>query len=259
MVKMAKAVLLDLSGTVHVGDHLIPGAKVGIQMLKSHGIPIKYVTNTSKESKSCLRNRLCNAGLEVQENELFTSLTAARNYVESLKLRPLLMLEDEAMKDFEGIQTEDPNSVVVGLSPSNFHYKRLNEAFNLLKNRASLIAINKSRYIKTDDGLSIGTGAFVSTLEFASDKKAHVIGKPSKDFFHLALKELDPKLQPHEALMVGDDVRDDVLGAQQAGLIGALVKTGKYLLGDENKYGEPNYVFENLEEMAQFVLGQEKK
>jgi len=214
-IKMAKAVLIDLSGTVHIGDSLIPGAKAGIDLLKSHGIPIKYVTNSSKESKTYLKNRLCKAGLNVHENELFTSLTAARNYVESAKLRPLLLLEEEAIQEFHGIQTEDPDSVVVGLSPSNFHYNRLNEAFNLVKQGGTLVAINKSRYIKTEQGLSIGTGAFVSTLEFATDQKAHVVGKPSEQFFHLALKELNPSLLPHEALMVGDDVRDDVLGAQQ--------------------------------------------
>merc|ERR1711915_968670 len=96
----------------------------------------------------------------------------------------------------------------------------------------------------------------VSALEFAADVEAHVIGKPSKDFFHLALKELGPNLKPEEALMVGDDVRDDVLGAQQAGLQGALVKTGKYQEGDEPQYGEPNFVFENLNQMAEKVLGQ---
>lgn len=33
---------------------------------------------------------------------------------------------------------------------------------------------------------------------------------------------------PGEAVMVGDDVRDDVGGAQAAGLGGILVQTGKY-------------------------------
>jgi len=253
---MAKAVLLDLSGTVHVGDTLIPGAKAGIQLLKSHGVPIKYVTNSSKESKSVLQQRLLKAGLDVEEKELFTSLSAARTYIESSKLRPFLMLEEDAKKEFAGIQTDKPNSVVVGLSPSNFHYQRLNEAFNLLKGGAKLVAINKSRYLKTEDGLSIGTGAFVTTLEFASDQEAHVVGKPSKDFFHLALKDFEGSIEAGDALMVGDDVRDDVLGAQQAGLRGALVKTGKYLAGDETKYGEPDYVFQNLEQMAKFVVSQ---
>ncbi len=31
--------------------------------------------------------------------------------------------------DFAGLNTEDPNCVVVGLAPSHFHYERINQAF----------------------------------------------------------------------------------------------------------------------------------
>ena len=48
----------------------------------------------------------------------------------------------------------------------------MNEAFNLLKSGASLIAINKSRYFKREDGLALGTGAFVSAL----GKKYYCLG-----------------------------------------------------------------------------------
>ena len=42
-----------------------------------------------------------------------------------------------------------------------------------------------------------------------------------------------------------------ISGAQNAGLIGGLVKTGKYRDGDEDKFPEkPDLVFESLLEMA---------
>lgn len=60
------------------------------------------------------------------------------------------------------VDTRDPNSVVIGLAPSMFHYDKLTEAFNLLKMGAELIAINKSRYFQSDDGLVLGSGTFRS-------------------------------------------------------------------------------------------------
>jgi len=249
--------MIDLSGTVHVGKNLLPGVKEAIHKLKSNNIPIKYVTNSSKESRRSLAAKVQNAGLEITCDEIFTSLLAARDYTISKNLRPLLMLEKEALEDFQGLQTDNPNSVVVGLAPSQFTYSKMNEAFCLLKNGASLVAINKSRYFKKDEGLAIGTGAFVTALEFASDSQAHVVGKPSTQFFHLALQAFGmASLVPEEVLMVGDDIRDDVLGAQQAGLQGGLVKTGKYLEDDEKKYGDPSYVFTDLMEMSNFVVKQ---
>lgn len=67
---------------------------------------------------------------------------------------------------------------------------------------------------------------FVAALEYATDRKAEVVGKPSPTFFHASVRKLG--LWPEEVAMVGDDIESDVSGAMDAGLQGVLVKTGKY-------------------------------
>ena len=69
-------------------------------------------------------------------------------------------------------------------------------------------------------------GTYVAAIEYATDKEAKVLGKPSAFFFHLICKQLG--VRPEEALMVGDDIESDIGGAMDAGLRTALVKTGKY-------------------------------
>ena len=64
------------------------------------------------------------------------------------QLRPLLLLQEEAIKDWgdtDSSRVEQYDSVVVGLAPEHFHYQKLTEAFQLLKEGARLVAINKSR------------------------------------------------------------------------------------------------------------------
>ena len=64
------------------------------------------------------------------------------------QLRPFLLLQEEAMKewgDTESLRADQYDSVVVGLAPEHFHYQKLTEAFQLLKQGARLVAINKSR------------------------------------------------------------------------------------------------------------------
>ena len=39
---------------------------------------------------------------------------------------------------------------------------------------------------------------------------------------------------PSSVVMIGDDIRDDIIGATTFGMQGILVKTGKYYHGDEN-------------------------
>jgi ribonucleotide monophosphatase NagD (HAD superfamily) len=72
-------------------------------------------------------------------------------------------------------------------------------------------------------------------LEYAADIQAEILGKPAAGFFHAAVTSLG--CEPEEVLMIGDDVEADVIGAMEAGLQACLVRTGKYLPGDENKAG----------------------
>jgi len=65
----------------------------------------------------------------MNSDEIFTSLTAARRLVESQNLRPFCLLQDDAKKDFAGLEVTDPNAVVVGLAPDYFNYESLNQAF----------------------------------------------------------------------------------------------------------------------------------
>ena len=52
------------------------------------------------------------------------------------------------------------------------------------------------------------------------------MGKPNRDFFQLILDSAG--VAASDALMVGDDIDSDVGGAQQMGMVGCLVKTGKF-------------------------------
>ena len=64
------------------------------------------------------------------------------------KLKPLLLLQEEASKDWietDSSRVDQYDAVVVGLAPEHFHYHKLTEAFQLLKQGARLVAINKSR------------------------------------------------------------------------------------------------------------------
>jgi len=205
---------------------------------------IRFVTNTTKESVSQLHSRLLRCGFDyISKDDIFSSLSAAKRFVAARNLRPMYFLEPGALEDFQDIPTAEPNAVVVGLAPSGFHFSRLNEAFKLLLNEhTELIAIHKGKYYRRGDGLSLGPGAFVECLEFATGKKAVVVGKPETNFFREALEACrrneQDTINPADAVMIGDDVHDDVVGAINFGIKGCLVRTGKFREGDELKIPE---------------------
>ena len=79
--------------------------------LRSSHLKFKFVTNTTKESKRVLLERIRTIGFDVQDHEVFTSLTAARDLVATRGLSPLLLVDDKALEDFQGTCTCTENCV----------------------------------------------------------------------------------------------------------------------------------------------------
>ncbi|KAG0006335.1 hypothetical protein BGZ79_003800 [Entomortierella chlamydospora] len=272
-----RGVLIDVSGTVHVGDKVIPGAAGALDRLRASGIPFRFCTNTTQSSGDSLANKLRNLGLNVNRDEIFTSLSACRQLVKSRGLRPLLLLETDAKQEFEEIEQSEPHdAVIVGLSPSSFHYDKLNKAFKLLVESKSssqpttLIAVHKAKYFAdgADGRLSLGPGGFVEALEYASGVKAHVVGKPEKAFFELAIQNMgielsassDQSKESSGIVMIGDDVEQDLGGgAAELGLIRCLVQTGKYRANDENRdaFGGLDGTYADFAAVVDYILARQ--
>ncbi|MDA3870197.1 MAG: HAD hydrolase-like protein [Gammaproteobacteria bacterium] len=93
-----------------------------------------------------------------------------------------------------------------------------------------LIALGMPRYWQADDGLRQDVAPFVTALAYAAEVEPLVLGKPARSFYQAGI---DILAEPAEQIvMVGDDIRADVEGAQQAGLKTVLVRTGKFRQGD---------------------------
>ena len=228
-----RTVLLDLGGVFYEGAGLLPGALDALASLRASGLPLRFVTNTTRQSRAALLRELAGRGIEIAEDELLTPAAAAHDLLSARGLRPLLLIHPDLAPDFAGLDTSAPNAVVVGDAGDHFSYAGLNEAFRLLRRGAPLLALGRNRYFQDGGGLSLDAGPFVAALEYAADVKAQLLGKPAPAIFAAALRF--PACQPAEAVMIGDDVESDVNGAIAAGLRAILVKTGKYRAGDESR------------------------
>lgn len=227
-----EAVLLDLSGTLHINDTPLPGAVDAVERLRAAGVAVLGVSNTSRRTRAELVRLLSAMGFDFCEDEILTAPLATRAWLEARNARPFLLVHENLREAFAGLETAAPNAVVVADAADGFSYAALNEAFRLLMDGAALVATGVNRYFRDDDGaLSLDAGPFVRALEFAAGVEAFVTGKPSPAFFDAALGMAGCRT-PGSAVMIGDDAVNDVAGAMHAGLRGVLVRTGKYREGD---------------------------
>lgn len=249
-----KAVLIDLAGVLHVGDQPLPGAVAALRQLRASGMPVRFLTNTTRSPRAAIVDMLRQMGFEIAPEEVQTAVLATQQYVMSRWQAPY-WLAHPAIAGEIGASHPEPDVVVLGDAGEHFTFARLNEAFRLLMRGLPFVAMAKNRYFQEADGLTIDMGAYVSALEFASGQTATIIGKPSRHFFLGALQALG--VAPGEAVLIGDDLRDDIGGAQEAGIAGVLVRTGKFRAGDDaHAEIQPALVADDFAAAVSVLLGQ---
>ncbi len=225
-----RGVLVDIDGVLHVSMQPIAGAAETLQWLERRGYQACFVTNTTTSSRATLVQRLQAIGLPLVEERVMTAPVATANYIRQHYpgKRCWLLTKGDTARDFAGIELVESNAdiVVIGGAEELLTYEAMNRAFQVLMDGAVLLATHTNLYWRTNEGLQLDSGPFVYALELATGKRATVLGKPNRAFFEQAL--LTMGVQPHEALMVGDDIENDIGAAQQAGLRGVLVCTGKH-------------------------------
>jgi HAD superfamily hydrolase (TIGR01458 family) len=199
--------------------------------LRSSGIPLRFATNTTTRTRGEVARLLSEAGIPVEAGEILTAPAATAAHLRRAHpgARVFLLNTGDLSDDLGGIDLVDSGPadvVVIGGAGVDFTHEQLNEAFRLILDGAAFVAMHRNMYWRTSAGLELDTGAYVRALEEATGIEPVVLGKPSPDFFATGVTELG--LDAGRVAMVGDDLHNDVLGAQHAGLQGVLVRTGKF-------------------------------
>lgn len=228
------ALLLDIDGVLHVGDEPIPGAIEAVAELRGLASGLRLLTNTTSRSRAEITARLLRAGFDLEDREVLTPAAMATRHCAASDFKAVrLVVSDSLREDLQGIPEaasgDDADAVLLGDIGDGFDAELLNELFRLIHAGAELVALQHNRFWQHEGGLRLDVGAYAAALEYATQKQATVVGKPSPKFFESALADLGA--MPTDALMVGDDAEADVNGAQAIGIAGVLVRTGKYRPG----------------------------
>ncbi len=244
-----RALLCDIDGVLTVSWKALPGAVDALAELRATGLPLAFVTNTTSSSRVTVASRLRDAGFDLDPEEVFTAPRAAAGYLVEQRpgARCLLVNHGDIGEDLAGIRLaeEGADVVLTGGAGTSITYELLDRAFDTLVNGASLVAMHRNLAWQTAEGLKLDMGAFIAGLEQAAGVSATVVGKPSPQFFGAVLATVG--VSPEEALMIGDDIDADVLGAQASGIRGVLVRTGKFRPGDlARSTGLPEHVVDSV-------------
>jgi HAD superfamily hydrolase (TIGR01458 family) len=252
------AILLDIDGVLAISGTPIPGAVGAVSELRRAGHRLRFVTNDTRHSRAALAHELRAAGFELEDDELQTTPRAAARALAGRRVLALTM--PSIVDELEGIELVGMNAeaVLVGGCDEGeeasrvFSYLNLLRAFHELQSGADLYCLHKNRWWQTREGPRLDSGAFVAGLEYAAEADATILGKPSAQYFAAALEALDADAAM--TWMVGDDIEEDVAGAQAHGIRTVLVRTGKFRPDDvERSRTQPDAIVSSIAQLPEWL------
>ncbi len=254
---MVRGYLLDLDGTVYLGDHLIPGAAETLAALRSRGRRIVFLTNKPLYSRADYARKLSDLGIEASEDEVINSSYVLAHYLSetSPAAKVYAIGEPPLLAELEGAGLslcDDPERIeyVIAAFDRTFTYEKLNIGFQAIKRGAHFVATNPDRTCPVEGGEIPDAAGVIAALEATTGKKVEiVVGKPSPVIVAVAIERLG--VTRRECAMVGDRLETDMRMAQDSGLIGILTLSGVTSRSDlDHSDVQPNHIISSIAELS---------
>jgi HAD superfamily hydrolase (TIGR01458 family) len=221
-----KPILIDLDGVLKLGDSPAPDTTEFLNFIEENKIPACILSNSTLRTGEQVKEFFTSHKIELTIPAI-TAFDATLSYVKNHYKKIQVYCREYLIHHFDGlIEDNNPEAIVIGDMEDKWNYQIINDIFKKVYAGADFIAMHKNKYWFPKDELMIDAGAFVNAIEFASDKKATLIGKPSPLYFKTALEAINSKNEDG-FYMIGDDVENDVGAAQEIGGTGILMYTGK--------------------------------
>jgi len=248
-----KPILIDLDGVLKLGNSPVPDANEFLNFINENEIPACILSNSTLRTGEQVKEFFAFNGITLSI-PVITAFDATLSYVKKNYKKVQVYCRDYLIHHFEGmIDEENPEAIVIGDIEDKWNYRIMNDIFKKVFNGADLIAMHKNKYWNPEGKLLIDAGAFITGIEFATGKEAILIGKPSPLYFRVALEYIDAKID-EGFFMIGDDIENDIIAAQNLGGIGILVFTGKTKFPLEDMLALiPNFKVHNLFEVINIV------
>jgi glycerol-1-phosphatase len=224
--------ILDMDGSLWVGDELTPRAGEAVTALREGGKGITFVTNNPRRSAEEYVTKLWGLGIKASLAEVVTVGWAMQHLLAETRSgrtafvigSPALMrhVADAGLKILNGTDLATRAEVVVVGAAESLTYDDLRCAALSARRSGDLLGTSRDPTYPMPDGFWPGTGALLAAVEVASGQTAQIVGKPEPQ---LILTALD-RLGDGRTLMIGDRLDTDIAAAAKAHVDAALVLTG---------------------------------
>ena len=230
-LKELRCLVLDMDGTVYLGNRLIGEMDKTLAELRRRGIRLCYFTNNSSKNAVDYVRKLSALGLYDERDTVYTSAMATVSYLNAhYKGKSVYLLSTPTVRETfleGGIPLVEENADIVVLAyDTTLTFEKLRVANEMLVRGSLFIATHPDMVCPTEDIPMPDVGSFLKLLEASSGRVPDlVIGKPNSLAGEAILRAVG--CTAAETAMVGDRLYTDIRFGINAGFGSILVLSGE--------------------------------
>ena len=258
MFEKIKCFVLDMDGTIYLGNELFPFIKDFLKKVEETGREYYFFTNNSSKSQQAYIEKLDNLGIPIKKEQMMISSHVIIKYLkEHYDGKSIYVVGTSSLihefKYFDmNLTEEDPDIVVLGFDTS-LTYEKLSKACHYIRNGCTYFGINPDWNCPMEGGTFIpDCGSMAKLIEASTGRFPEFFGKPSKHTLDYIIQETGYK--PEEIAIVGDRLYTDIAVADQSDVMSILVLSGESTREDvEISDVKPNVILEDLSEITKML------
>lgn len=254
VIKSIKTFVLDMDGTIYLGDHLFPFTQEFLSKVRATGRDFCFFTNNSSKNRQAYLEKLARMGIEIPPEKMLISNGVILDWLRANHPgEPAYVVGTPALEeDFRqaGIRPDsrNPGYVVLGFD-TTLTYEKLRLACDFIRNGAPVYGVNPDWNCPVEGGFIPDCGSIAALVKASTGVQCEFFGKPSRHTLDYMLAHTGRA--PEELAVVGDRLYTDIAVADGTAVTSILVMSGETtpeMLAESPV--QPDLVFGDLGELA---------
>ena len=255
-LKQKKLFLLDMDGTIYLGDTLFDGTLDFLNRVREKGGKYLFVTNNSSRSVNAYVARLEGMGIPAAADDFLTSVDALIWYLRGRYDDALIyafgtrtfreQLSEAGFRVTDKL--EEGISLLVCGFDTELTFQKLEDACILLGRGVDFVATNPDWVCPTSYGSVPDCGSVCEMLFRATGRRPKFIGKPEPEMALLSMERYGYSRE--ETVLIGDRIYTDIACGINAGIDTAFVLSGEGVPADIEKFHiRPSETYRNIRDI----------
>lgn len=258
MFEKIKCFILDMDGTIYLGNELFPFTKDFLKKVEETGRKYYFFTNNSSKSQQAYIEKLDKLGILIQKEQMMISSHVIIKYLkEHYDGKSIYVVGTPSLvQEFESfdmnLTEEDPDIVVLGFD-TTLTYEKLSKACHYIRNGCIYFGINPDWNCPMEGGKFIpDCGSMAKLIEASTGRFPEFFGKPSKHTLDYIIKETGYAAE--EIAIVGDRLYTDIAVADKSKVTSVLALSGESTREDVvTSDVKPDVILEDLSEITKML------